>query len=147
MPKGLSGAAAGSSASKGLRTTRRFLEGPRKAGMKSPSPLAGKALGSPPSGDTADRFVGESKGGVFGGGGQAGTPSGSERAWSLWKADDAAHAEIVKHPLGYEVRVHMNGRVLFSLVRPSRKLIELETEELKQAGLARGWTDRPPVPG
>jgi hypothetical protein len=114
--------------------------------MNRLSPLAGRAPAGLPSGDMADRFVGESRGGVFGGGGQVGAPSSSERAWSLWKADDAAHAEIVKHPLGYEVRVYMNGSVLFSLVRPTRELIERETEELKQAGLAQGWTDRPPVP-
>jgi hypothetical protein len=94
-----------------------------------------------------DRFVGESRSGAFGGVMHPGTPSRPERAWSLWKADNTAHAEISGHPLGYELRVFMNGSVLFSLVRPTRELIERDAQELKQAELEQGWTDQPPVPG
>ena len=69
-----------------------------------------------------------------------------ERVWSLWRSGKLAHAETVEHPRGYEVRVYMGGSLLFSLVLPTRELAEQEAQELKRAGLAKGWTDQPPTP-
>ena len=70
-----------------------------------------------------------------------------EPVWSLWKDGKLARAETIQRPLGYEVRVYMNDSLLFSVVRPTRELVEIEAEELRQTGLASGWSDRPPTPG
>ena len=74
-----------------------------------------------------------------------GRPSGgrlrSWRVWSLWNSGSLAHAEIHEHPLGYQLRVYMNGGLLFRSVHLTREAAEQEARELKQKALADGWAD------
>ena len=102
--------------------------------MKSLSRVNDHALGGLPSGDVAGLFLDDSRRSMV------------ERVWSLRKAEDLVHAETNEHPLGYEVRVYMNGSCRISLVGPTREQAELDAEGLRRAGLADGWAVRSPVP-
>ena len=52
-------------------------------------------------------------------------------------------AEINEHPLGFELRVYVQGAFLYLLVLPTRELAEQEAYDVKREGSANGWTDRP----
>ena len=114
--------------------------------MKSLSPLASKALAGLPSGDMAGPSLDASRSRAVEPGSSVRGRRKPERVWSLWRANTLAYAETDKHPLGYVVRLYVSGRFLFSSVRPTRELAEQEAQELKRAGLAKGWTEQPPTP-
>ena len=111
--------------------------------MRSLSRVNDNALGGLPSGGMAGLFRYESRSGMFDCGWSFATRSEAERVWSLCKAENVVHAETNEHPLGYELRVYMNGHCRISLVGRTREQAELDAEGLRRAGLADGWADRP----
>jgi hypothetical protein len=98
-----------------------------------------------PADNIAGPSVEDSQGGVSEGGGLVGARSKPDRRWSLWNAGRLAQAETHEHPLGYEVRVYMNGSFLFSIVRSTRELADELAKKLKRVGMANGWKARPPT--
>ena len=97
-----------------------------------------------PGGDVAGPSLDEPRSGPD----DCGCCAGNEpkRAWSLWNAGRAAHAEASRHPRGCQLKVYMDGRFIFSTVRPTCGLTARDADEFKRAGMERGWTDRPPTP-
>jgi len=78
---------------------------------------------------------------------ELGSPSGGAlkgpRVWSLWRSGTLAHAEINKHPLGYDLRVYMSGSLLFKSVHPTREAAEQEAREMEREARAKAWIDQP----
>ena len=70
-----------------------------------------------------------------------GAALGSYRVWSLWKSGTTAHSEVRGHPLGHQLRVHMDGNLLFTSVHVTREEAEREALALRQGALAEGWMD------
>lgn len=66
--------------------------------------------------------------------------------WELWKAGRIISCEMNEHPFGWEIRCYVGGEFHYSHVHPVRFAAEEEAEEKKQELIARGWTDRPPMP-
>lgn len=74
-------------------------------------------------------------------GSSSGAGLASHRVWSLWKSGTFTHAEVCGHPLGHQLSVHMEGRLLFTSVHPTQEDAEREARVLKQGALAEGWMD------
>jgi hypothetical protein len=74
-------------------------------------------------------------------GSSSGAGLASHRVWSLWKSGTSTHAEVCGHPLGHQLSVHMEGRLLFTSVHPTQEDAEREARALRQGALAEGWMD------